>query len=254
MPAVSSAPPGSPCWIDLASSDLEKAKEFYSQVFGWTAVDAGEEYGHYHNFSKGDALVAGVMQNSPDSGYPDGWTVYLASDDANATAEAATDAGGQVALEPMQVMGLGSMAVLSDAGGAMIGIWQPGEHKGFEVVEEAGAPTWFELHTRDFAKTVPFYEQALGWKTSVTGDTDEFRYTVLQEGGKQYAGIMDASKFLPEGVPAHWSVYIGTDDIDATLRRIEESGGSIVMPAENTPYGRLATAADPTGAVFKLRQ
>jgi predicted enzyme related to lactoylglutathione lyase len=83
-------------------------------------------------------------------------------------------------------------------------------------------------------------------------DTAEFRYTTLGEGDSQLAGIMDASQFLPEGVPAHWSVYFSVTDADETLDRIAALGGSIVTGAEDTPYGRLATAADPTGAVFKL--
>jgi predicted enzyme related to lactoylglutathione lyase len=65
---------------------------------------------------------------------------------------------------------------------------------------------------------------------------------------------MDASGFLPEGVPAHWSVYFGVADADAALAKIVALGGSVVVPAEDTPYGRLATATDSTGAMFKLIQ
>jgi predicted enzyme related to lactoylglutathione lyase len=63
---------------------------------------------------------------------------------------------------------------------------------------------------------------------------------------------MDASGFLPEGVPAHWSIYWAVADTDAALLTIGELGGSTLMPAEDTPYGRLAMAADPMGAPFKL--
>ena len=63
---------------------------------------------------------------------------------------------------------------------------------------------------------------------------------------------MDAAAFLPEGVPAHWSIYFAVGDADAALAQIVELGGSIVAGAEDTPYGRLATATDPTGALFKL--
>jgi len=83
-------------------------------------------------------------------------------------------------------------------------------------------------------------------------DVPEFRYTTLGEGDGRLAGVMDGSAFLPEGVPAHWSVYFATEDTDASLERTVELGGSVVMAAEDTPYGRLASAADPTGAVFKL--
>jgi uncharacterized protein len=55
-------------------------------------------------------------------------------------------------------------------------------------------------------------------------------------------------------VPGQWSIYFGTEDADATLARIVELGGSIVQPAEDTPYGRLAQAADPSGINFKLIQ
>ena len=54
--------------------------------------------------------------------------------------------------------------------------------------------------------------------------------------------------------PSGWSVYFGTDDTDKALARIVDLGGTVVQPAEDTPYGRLAQAADPTGALFKLVQ
>ena len=60
------------------------------------------------------------------------------------------------------------------------------------------------------------------------GDTDEFRYSTLGDGDDAKAGVMDASAFLPEGVPAHWSVYIRVADTDATIAAITEHGGSVV--------------------------
>jgi len=152
----------------------------------------------------------------------------------------------------MQVMELGSMAMVTDAGGAAIGIWQPGLHKGFGILGEPGTPTWFELHTRDYDAAVQFYRDVFGWDTHAVSDVPEFRYTTLGEGEGQLAGVMDAAGFLPDGIPASWSVYFGVADTDAALADIVRLGGSIVQPAEDTPYGRLAAAADPTGAMFKL--
>jgi len=248
------APNGAPCWIDLFTSDPDKSRTFYEQLFGWTSEDAGEEYGGYINFQKDGIPVAGCMRNDGQSGTPDVWSVYLATDDAKATVDAAAANGGQVLVPAMDVMQLGTMALVTDAGGAAIGIWQPGLHRGFGVHGEPGAPTWFELFTRDYDASVEFYRQVFKWDAHVAGDTPEFRYTTLGEGESQLAGIMDASAFLPEGVPAHWSIYFGVEDADAALAKITELGGSIVRPAEDTPYGRLAEAADPTGAHFKLIQ
>jgi predicted enzyme related to lactoylglutathione lyase len=152
----------------------------------------------------------------------------------------------------MAVADLGTMGMVADAGGAAIGLWQPGLHKGFGVFGEAGTPAWFELLTRDYPASVAFYRDVFGWDTQTVGDTPEFRYTVMQHGPDQLAGIMDASAFLPEGEPARWSVYFGTDDTDASLAEVTRLGGSVIRPAEDTPYGRLAEAADPTGVHFKL--
>ena len=157
-----------------------------------------------------------------------------------------------VVVGAMDVGDLGTMAVVTDPAGAAIGIWQPGLHQGFGIFGEAGAPSWFELHTSGYETAVAFYRDVFRWDTHVVSDTPEFRYTTLADGESWLAGIMDASGFLPDGVPSHWSVYFGVDDTDAALAKTVELGGSVVVPAEDTPYGRLATATDPTGAQFKL--
>src|SRR5262245_3510464 len=126
-----SAPLGAPCWIDLMTSDPDASKAFYGELLGWTAEDSGPEFGGYITFSKGGATVAGAMANDPAQGVPDGWSVYLAVDDAAATTEAVTAEGGTIVVPAMAVGDLGTMLVLTDPTGAAIGTWQPGEHKGF---------------------------------------------------------------------------------------------------------------------------
>jgi uncharacterized protein len=254
MPKRDSAPVGAPCWIELFTSDVEKGRAFYHELFGWTSDDPAEEFGGYFTFYKDGVRVAGGMHNDGQSGAPDVWSVYLACEDAKATADAAKSNGGQVVVDPMEVMDLGSMVVVSDSGGAAIGGWQPGTHQGFGVYAEPDTPYWFELQTRDYDASVDFYRKVFGWDAHVASDTPELHYTTLGEGEAALAGIMDASAFLPDGVPGQWSIYFGTDDADATLAKIVELGGSIVQPVEATPYGRLATATDPSGINFKLIQ
>ncbi len=252
MPKRDSAPTGAPCWVDLFTSEPEKTEAFYAELFGWTAESSGEEFGGYVNLSKDGVPVAGLMRNDGTAGAPDMWSVYLATPDASATVDAAVAKGGQSLLAPMQVADLGTMAMVSDAGHAAIGCWQPDQFQGFGVLAEPGTPTWFELHTRDYDAAVEFYREVFDWDTNVSSDTPEFRYTTLGEGEGQLAGVMDASAHLAEGVPPHWAVYFGAEDTDASLARIVELGGSVVRPAEDTPYGRIALAADPTGANFRL--
>jgi uncharacterized protein len=254
MPKRESAPVGAPCWIELFTSDVERGRAFYGDLFGWTSDDPAEEFGGYFTFYKDGIRVAGGMHNDGQAGAPDVWSVYLASEDAKATADAAKANGGQILVEPMEVMDLGSMVVVTDPGGAAIGGWQPGTHQGFGVYGEPDTPSWFELQTRDYDPSVDYYRKVFAWDARVASDTPELHYTTLGEGDSALAGIMDASAFLPEGVPAQWSIYFGVEDADATLAKIVELGGSIVELAQDTPYGRLAQAADPSGINFKLIQ
>jgi predicted enzyme related to lactoylglutathione lyase len=252
VPKRDDAPTGAPCWVDLLTTDPNRSRAFYGRLFGWTVEDPGEDYGGYVNFLADGIQVAGCMRNDGTAGVPDLWSVYLATADADATVARAVEHGGQVMVPPMDVMTLGRMAVVVDRGGAVIGMWQPGEHRGFGVYDEPGTPAWFELHTRDYDAGVQFYRDVFGWRTQVASDTPEFRYTTLDGGDEQLAGIMDASVFLPDGVPAAWSVYFRVADADLALSEVVALGGEVLMGAEDTPYGRLATAADPTGAVFKV--
>jgi predicted enzyme related to lactoylglutathione lyase len=111
---------------------------------------------------------------------------------------------------------------------------------------------WHEVHTRDHDGAVAFYQRVFGWSTSAVSDTDEFRYTTMTGGEEQYAGIMDASAYLPEGTPSFWEVYFGVEDADASLAVVERLGGTVLEPAVDTPHGRMARVADPTGATFKI--
>jgi len=90
-----------------------------------------------------------------------------------------------------------------------------------------------------------------GWQTDTVSDTDEFRYSTASFGGDPLVGIMDGSTIL-EGGPSNWFFFLGSDDVDKTVALVEENGGSVVRDAEDTPYGRLAAVADPTGAGFNL--
>lgn len=89
MPTRDTAPIGAPCWVDLMTSDTERSRTFYCQLFGWTAEDPAEEFGGYFNFTKDGVRVAGCMSSQPGSEVPDVWSVYLATDDARKTVDAA---------------------------------------------------------------------------------------------------------------------------------------------------------------------
>lgn len=255
MPTRESTPAGDPVWIDLMTSDTERARTFYGELFGWEADEPNEEFGGYVQFSKDGRLIGGLMSRMPDTPaeVPDMWSIYLSVDDAAKTYEVALGAGGTTIVELMQVGEFGTMACVIDPTGAAIGMWQAGSNKGFGVVGDPDTPGYFELHTRDHDAAVSYYTEVFGWADAhaVEGIPD-FKYTTLGDAAAPRAGIIDASGFLPEGVPPHWRVYMTVADADATVAKAVELGGSVVQPAEDTPYGRLAVLADPMGAMFAL--
>ena len=253
MPKRDLAPIGAPCWIELFSSDTDKSRAFYHELFGWTSESAGDEYGGYINFAKDGTRIAGCMRNDGSTGAPDMWSIYLATDNAQATCDAAIANGGTVIVPAMQVGPLGTMAVMTDAGGAGVGAWQSAEHTGFGLIMEPGAPYWFELHTRDFDKTVDFYRNVFKIDGELMPSPPGFRYLQLGAPQNAVAGIMDASETLPEGVPAHWSIYFAVENTASALERITKLGGSVAHGPDDSPFGVLAGATDPTGAQFRLR-
>ena len=253
MPTRDRAPDGAPCWVDLTTRDVDGARKFYADVFGWTSTDPDPDFGGYFMFSHdGVPIAGGTSPMSPE--IPDNWLVYLATPDAAAATARATEHGGEIVAPAMAVATLGTMAIIRDPGGAVVGMWQPDTFPGFVQYAEPGTPQWSEVHTRNFADVAAFYPAVFGWETKSMGDTDEFRYTVATHGEENIAGVMDGSNWLPEGVPSHWTVYFGVSDADATIERIVAGGGSVIMPVEDTPYGRLAAVADPTGAIFRVMQ
>ena len=79
---------GTPTWVDLATPDLNVAKAFYKDLFGWDYFDTGPDFGHYNMAMAQGRNAAGIGPIwPPDSPQPSAWTIYLASDEINADIE-----------------------------------------------------------------------------------------------------------------------------------------------------------------------
>ncbi|MGE3857246.1 MAG: VOC family protein [Dehalococcoidia bacterium] len=245
---------GRPSWVDLTTTDVPAAIRFYESLFGWTgelspiAADPG-----YYNASIEGAMVAGITdldQDQRQRGVPSHWNVYLAVDDVEATAGRVQDAGGQVLLPPMDVMGLGNMAMIADPTGGIVGLWQAKTHRGFGVVQEPGAISWCELITDEPERASAFYTRILdvGATAMPMGDGQE-PYTLLGPASNEGAGIMRKTAEMGP-MPNVWGVYFEVADCDATVERARELGATILNPPTDIMPGRFAMIADPQGAVL----
>jgi predicted enzyme related to lactoylglutathione lyase len=244
---------GVPVWVDVSSPDVEKTNAFYSGLFGWEANVGGPEVGGYTIYKLDGKMVAGAGPTMSPDQHP-AWSTYVQTDNANATAEAVTVAGGQVIAPPMQVMEQGTMAVFQDPTGAFVSAWQPGVHKGAEFVNDVGGFCWNELYTRDMAKSIEFYRDAFGWTSEVT-DMGGGEYTIFKVGDRTVAGGMDMSKMeMLADVPPHWLVYFTVSNTDEAIEKIKSLGGSVMAGPMPTPMGPFAVIGDPVGAVFAVIQ
>jgi uncharacterized protein len=256
MVGVMKRPIGAPCWIDLLTSDVVRARDFYNEILGWSAGEASEQFGGYFMFMQEGVPVAGCMQyttGAPGMEGPNQWGVYLSTTDAKATVGKAIASGGSLRVGPMDIDELGTEAIVADSAGVRIGAWQANQFPGLATFDQPGAAVWFQLLTSDYTGAVPFYENVFGWQTRVQSDTPEFRDTVLTAGGEDFAGITAATDGdLADGEPGRWEVFFRVADVDSALEGIARLGGTVLRAAAGTPFGRLAEAADPMGARFNL--
>ena len=123
------------------------------------------------------------------------------------------------------------------------------------MVEEHGAPSWFELHSLAYPGALSFYRDAFGFDVIPISDNDQFRYSVWQRPGEEteLAGVCDDQGVLPEGETSHWAIYWEVDDVDDAVGAVSRLGGTVYRGPDDSPYGRIAVVADPQGAKFMLR-
>jgi hypothetical protein len=250
-------PPGAFCWAELGTTDAQRAKAFYSELFGWTYDDrpAGE-FGVYTMCQLRGKDVCALYELPPEmrkQGIPPHWMSYVAVASADAACEQGRKLGGKVQQGPFDVMDVGRMAILTDPTGATFSIWQARKHRGAQLAGERGMPCWFELATRDVEKAEQFYTGLFGWKVKVGTD-----------GGMVYRELSAPGAACPMGgmmemtpqhgpVPPHWMIYFTVDDCDGDVRRAQGLGGKTILPPMDIPkVGRFAILGDPAGAVFAI--
>jgi uncharacterized protein len=249
--------PGTPSWVELSQTpDIEASAAFYGELLGWEIPELpnSAELGGYRRARLNGRDVAGVSPRMQE-GAPTVWATYVSVEDAAATIARVGEAGGQTIVEPMDVMGLGTMAVFSDSTGAVCGIWQPGTFAGAELVNEPGAFCWNELNTRDPAAAKEFYAAVFGWGFEDHDMGQMGTYTEWKLGGESIGGLMDMnSTQMPPEVPAHWLTYFAVEDTDAALEKVKAGGGSVAFGPIDIPAGRFAVVTDPVGAAFAVIQ
>jgi predicted enzyme related to lactoylglutathione lyase len=258
--------PGVPCWVAAVEPDPEAAVAFYAELFGWEAEDLmGPEHpaSYFMCTLRGRKVAAIVSPHGAPAPPAAVWSTHIWVENADQVAAGVADAGGNVIGAPFDSPAGGRMGVLSDPSGAVFCVWQPGEHRGAQLVNEPGAWAMSFLNTPDPAGAKRFYIPMFGWDTE-TFDVGETEATLWRVPGyvggepqqpvsrEVVAGMMPTGSGQQAGVPPHWSVDFWVGDVDATAENAAQLGGTVVVPPHDTPGFRNAVLADPQGAVFSI--
>jgi predicted enzyme related to lactoylglutathione lyase len=242
--------PGVPSWIDIGSPSPQGAADFYGALFGWDAPEAPPETGGYRVAMVGDRAVAGIGEQQHPG--PPVWSTYIAVENADEAVAKVLAAGGQLVVPAMDVLDVGRMAIFTDPQGAFFSVWQAGTHPGAQLVNEPGTWSWSELLTTDVEAAKAFYGEVFGWTANTAGDGPTGAYTEWQVNGRSVGGMMQKPPMMPAEVPPHWGVYFAVADTDAAVERVQELGGSQLMPPMDIEPGRFAVVADPFGGTFNV--
>ncbi len=241
---------GVPSWIDLSSPDPAAAADFYGHLFGWECPEGPPEAGGYRVCTLQGRSVAGIgPQMKPG---PPAWATYVNTADADAVAGRVNAAGGQMLAPPFDVLDAGRMGIIADPTGAVIGVWQPGTHRGAQIVNEPGAWGWSELVATDLDASIAFLTQVFGWGAERNPPEGPVQYVEWKVDGRSVSGAMPKPPSMPESVPSYWGVYFVVADADATAAMITDLSGTIMLPPTDIEPGRFAMAMDPTGAMFNI--
>jgi predicted enzyme related to lactoylglutathione lyase len=248
---IESYAPGSFCWSELATSDVESAKKFYGEMFGWTVVEFPMPDGVYVIFQSEGNDAAAARPASP--GMPPHWGVYFSTGDADESAGRVAPLGGQVVAGPFDVMEAGRMATVQDPAGVFFSLWQPGRHIGATHGGLFNRVCWAELTSPDPAGAVAFYTGLFGWKTKPETGIDAADYVEWLNNGMPFGGIMPMRGEMWKGVPPHWMVYISVADCDERAARARQLGAAICVPPTDIPnVGRFSVITDVQGAAVSL--
>jgi len=115
--------------VELHTSDLARAKEFYGKLFGWKLNDAPMPGGGSYTLIDVGTGTGGGMTVNQTPGTPPHWLAYVGVDDIHASTRKARELGAKVVMDVTDVGEYGTMSVITDPTGATLALWQPKPHK-----------------------------------------------------------------------------------------------------------------------------
>jgi predicted enzyme related to lactoylglutathione lyase len=225
-------------WSDLVTQDVDAAKAFYSELFGWTFSDTDR----YTLILRDSEPIGGILK-ARDPKRRSEWVGNLSVADVDRAAELARQQGGVVETEPVDAPSRGRIAVISDPEGALVLLLRSSAGDPADAEAPLNSFFWWELWSQDTDSATRFYAGLADYETETTVFREQ-SYHVLKRGEVPRAGILLA----PPDVPPQWLPYVRVADAEALADRAAELGGRVYVEDS-----RSAILVDPTGAPIAIQ-
>jgi predicted enzyme related to lactoylglutathione lyase len=247
-------------WYDLNTKDKAKALDFYTKLLGWSTQSwkpegAPDDMPAYDMICVGDKAFGGINELPAEAPAPSHWMGHVQIDDLDAAMKRAERLKGSFPMGVMEIPTVGRMAALIDPRGCSLSLFEPaGDSPELPGQQEHGMVGWNELITADVDAAKAFYSEVVGWKWREGPMTNEHEYHLFGTGeeGGDAGGMMPKPAQMPVSA---WLLYFTTKDIDATVAKVKELGGTVMAePFSIGDIGRIAMAVGPDGSTFGLAE
>lgn len=236
-------------WFDLATSDVEAAKRFYGGLFGWRFSDLAEGDVRYTVVMNGNRMIAGIVADPEANGSESLWVGSISVPDVDRATEQTREAGGVIHDPPQDLEDRGRTAFVTDPQGASVAFLRASGGDPPDREPAAGDFGWVELWTPDLAGSLAFYA-SLGYTAGGLQIKGDEPYRVLKVAGEPQAGVVGLER---GDAGAGWLPYVAVEDLAATLEKVAELRGQVVVdPDPQYAEGQAAVIVDPTGAALAV--
>lgn len=236
-------------WFDLATSDVQAAKDFYGELFGWVFSELAEGDVRYTVVENRSRMIAGIVAAPEADGFASVWISSISVPDVDRAAQQTRDAGGVVHDPPYELRDRGRTAFVTDPQGAELAFLRASGGDPPDREPSSGDFGWVELWTPDLPGSLAFYV-SLGYTAGGLQIRGDEPYRVLKVAGEPQAGVVELEG---DDAGSGWLPYVAVDDLSVTLERVVALGGQVVVePDPEFIDGQAAVIVDPTGAVLAV--
>lgn len=255
--------PGDFCWVELMTTDLNSAKQFYRDIFSWqakvqdfTIADGHPDDENYIMWQLDHKFLGGGFQLNHEmlaQGAVPCWSNYILVADPEQIVTTAKALGGKIIKPILNVFDIGRMAVIADPTGGIFSIWQPNKSDVESHIDQDkhGMFCWQELMTYDTDKAARFYCDLFAWNADKK-QVDGHEYTEFTNGNSSFAGMLQITPEMGE-MPPYWQTYFSIDNCDHAITVAKSKGGKVLHgPFDIPQVGRAAMLQDQQGACFSI--